>query len=95
MTMSIETEQPNEENWQDYAACQGTDPEAFYPEKGGSTREAKKICDSCEVRGLCLQYALEHNEPHGVWGGMTERERAKFKRTMGRTATYYAAINQR
>ncbi|MFL6076349.1 MAG: WhiB family transcriptional regulator, partial [Mycobacteriales bacterium] len=26
--------------WQDRALCAQTDPEAFFPEKGGSTREA-------------------------------------------------------
>ncbi len=36
--------------WQDRALCAQTDPEAFFPEKGGSTREAKKVCLSCDVR---------------------------------------------
>lgn len=38
------------DQWQDKALCAQTDPEAFFPEKGGSTREAKKICLGCEVR---------------------------------------------
>ena len=38
-------------SWQERALCAQTDPEAFFPEKGGSTREAKKVCLSCEVRG--------------------------------------------
>jgi hypothetical protein len=37
-------------SWQDRALCAETDPEAFFPEKGGSTREAKKVCLSCDVR---------------------------------------------
>ena len=44
--------------WQERALCAQTDPEAFFPEKGGSTREAKKVCLSCDVRGECLEYAL-------------------------------------
>ena len=32
-----------EAGWQDRALCAQTDPEAFFPEKGGSTREAKKV----------------------------------------------------
>ena len=44
--------------WQERALCAQTDPEAFFPEKGGSTREAKRICQSCEVRDECLEYAL-------------------------------------
>ena len=38
-------------SWQERALCAQTDPEAFFPEKGGSTREAKKVCLSCDVRG--------------------------------------------
>ena len=66
--------------WQDRALCAQTDPEAFFPEKGGSTREAKKVCRSCEVRAECLEYALEHDERFGIWGGMSERERRRLKR---------------
>jgi len=65
--------------WQDFAACAGTDTEAFFPEKGGSTREAKRICQGCEVRAECLQYALDRNEHFGVYGGLSERERRKLK----------------
>ena len=66
--------------WQERALCAQTDPEAFFPEKGGSTREAKRVCRSCEVRSECLEYALEHDERFGIWGGMSERERRRLKR---------------
>ncbi len=66
--------------WQERALCAQTDPEAFFPEKGGSTREAKKVCISCEVRAECLEYALAHDERFGIWGGLSERERRKLKR---------------
>ena len=66
--------------WQERALCAQTDPEAFFPEKGGSTREAKKVCASCEVRSECLDYALENDERFGIWGGLSERERRKLKR---------------
>ena len=36
--------------WQERALCAQTDPEAFFPEKGGSTREAKRVCLTCDVR---------------------------------------------
>jgi WhiB family redox-sensing transcriptional regulator len=66
--------------WQDLALCAETDPEAFFPEKGGSTREAKKVCSGCEVRGDCLEYALASDQRFGIWGGLSERERRKLKR---------------
>lgn len=70
-------------SWQADALCSQTDPEAFFPEKGGSTRDAKKICDSCEVRAQCLEYALENDERFGIWGGLSERERRKLRRQAG------------
>lgn len=71
---------PAAEQWQERALCAQTDPEAFFPEKGGSTREAKQICAGCEVRTECLEYALEHDERFGIWGGLSERERRRLKR---------------
>ena len=62
------------------ALCAQTDPEAFFPEKGGSTREAKRICLGCEVRDACLDYALANDERFGIWGGLSERERRRLKR---------------
>src|ERR1700733_12621336 len=70
----------DELGWQDRALCAQTDPEAFFPEKGGSTREAKRGGRSCEVRSECLDYALENDERFGIWGGMSERERRRLKR---------------
>ena len=66
--------------WQERALCAQTDPEAFFPEKGGSTREAKKVCTGCDVRSECLDYALQNDERFGIWGGLSERERRKLKR---------------
>ena len=70
----------DEQDWQERALCAQTDPEAFFPEKGGSTREAKRICSGCEVRAECLEYALAHDERFGIWGGLSERERRRHKR---------------
>lgn len=72
-----------EEQWQERALCAQTDPEAFFPEKGGSTREAKRICMGCEVRTECLEYALANDERFGIWGGLSERERRRLKRGIG------------
>ena len=69
-----------DDQWQERALCAQTDPEAFFPEKGGSTREAKRICLGCEVRDACLDYALAHDERFGIWGGLSERERRRLKR---------------
>jgi WhiB family redox-sensing transcriptional regulator len=73
----------DETDWHERALCAQTDPEAFFPEKGGSTREAKKICTGCEVRAECLSYALANDERFGIWGGLSERERRRLKRSVG------------
>lgn len=67
-------------SWHEQALCAQTDPEAFFPEKGGSTREAKRVCSSCEVKADCLEYALANDERFGIWGGLSERERRRLKR---------------
>lgn len=77
---SLLPEGEGEGAWQERALCAQTDPEAFFPEKGGSTREAKKVCVSCEVRAECLEYALANDERFGIWGGLSERERRKLKK---------------
>lgn len=67
--------------WQDLAECQYTDPEIFFPERGGSVRAAKRVCARCAVRAECLEYALANGERFGVYGGLSERERRRIKRT--------------
>lgn len=66
--------------WQDLALCAQTDPESFFVGKGEPTAPAKKVCMACPVRTECLEYALENNENHGVWGGLSERQRRKLKK---------------
>jgi WhiB family redox-sensing transcriptional regulator len=76
-------EAPEDLTWQDQALCAQADPEAWFPEKGGSTRDPKRVCWSCEVRAECLGYALEHDERFGVWGALSERERRRLKNRFG------------
>jgi WhiB family redox-sensing transcriptional regulator len=66
--------------WANQALCAQTDhPEAFFPDKGGSTREAKAVCAACFVQAECLDWALTTNERFGIWGGLSERERRKLQ----------------
>jgi WhiB family redox-sensing transcriptional regulator len=67
----------NEGEWAERALCAQT----FFPEKGGSTREAKKVCLGCDVRSECLEYALANDERFGIWGGLSERERRRLKKS--------------
>ena len=76
----VDGQDDGEQDWQERALCAQTDPEAFFPEKGGSTREAKRICAGCDVRAECLEYALAQDERFGIWGGLSERERRRLRR---------------
>ena len=52
----------------------------FFPSRGESLEPAKALCAACLVRPECLLYALEHDEPNGVWGGLSARERREVLR---------------
>jgi WhiB family redox-sensing transcriptional regulator len=66
-------------HWIADAECAQVDPEIFFPEKGGSSRQAKEVCARCLVQAECLDDALEHNERFGIWGGQSERNRRKLQ----------------
>lgn len=72
------------QQWRDDALCTQTDPETFFPEKGGTTAGAKRVCNRCPVQAQRLEYALANHEGFGVWGGLSERERREIAR--GRVA---------
>lgn len=75
--------------WTRDALCAQVDPELFFPDKGGSTRQAKAVCRRCPVRAECLDYALayesgEHgtrtSHHFGIYGGLSERERRRLRK---------------
>lgn len=71
------------ELWRDKAACAGMDPNYWFPETVGHSPAHKRaidICRSCEVQLACLRTAIENNEHHGIWGGMTSQQRTELRR---------------
>ena len=70
----------NQQPWATDALCAQTDPDAFHPDAGGATREAKKVCAQCFVQAECLTWALTTNERFGIWGGLSERERRALQK---------------
>jgi WhiB family redox-sensing transcriptional regulator len=70
--------------WKDDAACIGKGA-IFFPGVGESaspnSKAAYKICwEECPVRRVCLDYALRHNEDHGIWGGFSARGRRNLRK---------------
>lgn len=68
--------------WQDRAICRAVDGDIFFAVGSAQEHQAKGVCKTCPVRWECLAYALRHRVEHGVWGGMTDRER---RRVLNRT----------
>ena len=65
--------------WRDRAACRGADLDLFFPGRGESAEPARRICAACPVRQPCLDYAISHGITHGIWGGLTERDRRALR----------------
>lgn len=61
--------------WWHRGLCAQVGGDEWFPEKGGSTREAKRTCSNCTVRADCLEYALANDERFGVWAGLSVEER--------------------
>lgn len=74
------------DDWRSGAACRDTDPEIFFPigTTGPAIEQietAKAVCRTCESRRLCLEFALATNQDSGVWGGASEEERRRMRKT--------------
>ena len=74
------------EDWRQEAACRDASPNLFFPigatgEAIGQIAVAKQVCGGCCVRADCLEFALATNQESGVWGGTTEEERRRIRRT--------------
>ncbi len=81
------------DRWLTSAACRGLPTSMFFPERwqNASAHEtAKKICDTCRVKGECLELALREirseEDRWGVFGGLTPHERWMERRRREREA---------
>lgn len=61
-------------------------PDLFFPDMGGTSEPAKKLCQGCPVMLQCLAYAIKADEPYGVWGGASVLERKRIKNNARRAA---------
>lgn len=71
-----------DEDWRTEGACrQGHDPEIWYPVTPGESWLGVAICNTCPVTQRCLEYAMAHRERNGTWGGLTEWQRHRHRRS--------------
>lgn len=66
--------------WMADAACREHPELNYFPERGEALEPAKAVCRSCLVAEECLSYALEHDELHGIWGGMAPGARRELRK---------------
>jgi WhiB family transcriptional regulator, redox-sensing transcriptional regulator len=67
--------------WMAEGNCADKPPGVFFPSDGVGVEIARRICSSCPVKQVCLEYALRNRIDHGVWGGTSERERRRILRS--------------
>lgn len=73
------------DTWRANSSCRDTDPDLFFPvgTTGPALEQiaaAKSVCNTCEAKEPCLEFALTTNQDSGVWGGTSEEERRKLRR---------------
>lgn len=78
-------------DWRAAGACLHADPDLFFPIAVGTASASQvtaalRICDGCQVRQQCLDFAMQTGETHGVWGGTTPEDRIRARRSRGRRA---------
>ena len=64
-----------ETDWRQLGRCAEIGGDVFFPEKGADAKAVKKVCQGCEVRAECLEFALSNGIREGIFGGLSERQR--------------------
>ncbi|WP_214364967.1 WhiB family transcriptional regulator [Pseudonocardia sp. H11422] len=70
--------------WRIFASCREIDADVFFPREREPAGKVKAICRGCAVQPECLAMAIATGEAHGIWGGLTHRERLHVVRTLRR-----------
>ena len=66
--------------WMSKGNCRNKPPEVFFPSDGLGVEIAKKVCETCNVKEVCLNHAMKNRIDHGVWGGTSERQRRRLRK---------------
>ena len=68
-----------EQHWRAEALCASSDPELWFAAGAVEHKLAKIVCGRCPVKRDCLDYAMTAPIDHGIWGGLTGRERRRYR----------------
>jgi WhiB family redox-sensing transcriptional regulator len=77
--------------WRGDAACMDLPVDMFFPPVEAEAHDAVAICQGCRVRQACLDYAVDHSERFGIWGGLTPKERRSLMHKRRIRATLVSA----
>ncbi|MEU8513778.1 WhiB family transcriptional regulator [Kitasatospora sp. NPDC048722] len=80
-------------DWAKRGICRTADPDELFVD-GAAQNRAKAVCSGCPVRTECLAYALDERIEHGVWGGMTDRERRALLRRRPTVVSWARLLEQ-
>lgn len=72
-------------DWRNAAACANEDPALFFPTGDSgpnllTIEQAKAVCNRCPVLDTCGRWAADNRIEYGIFGGLTEQERASLHR---------------
>lgn len=77
--------------WASDAACVSIGTAIFYPPAGAVSgfhyAQARAVCNTCPVAAQCLEFALDNDERHGMWGGHSPEQRDRILKARGKRRT--------
>lgn len=86
MSWAINSMKNRNREWVAEASCKGMDTDLFFLDQFGQAANTERLkivrplCKECPVRQQCLDYAVDNAIDIGIWGGLTGRERRRYRR---------------
>lgn len=68
------------DDFMEFAKCKRNKEVDFFSSTTAGSKSAQRFCQDCSVKTPCLEYALQHNILHGVWGGLATNARIAIRR---------------
>lgn len=70
-------------HWRRFAACGGRDDLEWIDPTPADETTCRAVCAGCPVLAQCMDAALAHGEPWGIWAGLNSAERAQLAACSG------------
>lgn len=75
-------------SWMAHAACKAIEPADWFDDDADDLDAPIEVCEPCVVRDECLEYAVTNDIRHGIWGGVTPRQRVRMAGRRARVAAF-------